>query len=264
LALSLALPLGGQAGEERWLFLPKEPAFRKLIGDPREPQNAVVIQTSQDRFEGAVGLTFEFLQWVPGDGTRWGWGLLGGSFIELDAPGGNVYPERVSDWHLGTYFSQSSGPFSHRLEYLHVSSHLGDYLFYSRLRFIYTRESFRFTSSWSHSDRMRVYGGIGYWGHIDPEDRPFFLHSGLELHTGAFPFLFGTFGRGYFTYDLKVKDEAGGTVNQAFQWGFQWKFSKDASEALRLALLHYSGNAEYGQFYRERNDHWGLAVFLDP
>jgi len=257
-----SLPVPGATGE--WSFLPKEPTFRALIGDPREPKKAIIAQTNQDRFEGAIGLTYEFLQWVPGDGTRWGWGLLGCSFIELDAPGGNVYPERVSDWHVGTYFSQSSGDFSHRFEYLHVSSHLGDYLFHYQLRFVYTRESFRWTTSWVPSDRVRLYGGMGYWGHIDPEDRPFYMHFGTELYTGSFGFLAGTSARGYFTYDLKVKDEAGGAVNHALQWGLQWKFRQDSPEALRLGLLYYDGNSEYGQFYQARDAHWGLAVFLDP
>lgn len=257
-------PASVLAQEERFQFLPKYPAFQKLIGDPREAQCAIVAQTDHDQFDASIGLAYEFLQWLPKDGSKWGWGILGASFIQLDAIGGNVYPERISDWHLGMYFSQSSGDLSHRLEYLHVSSHLGDEFFNVIPRFIYTRESFRFTSSWKPADRIRLYGGLGYWGHIDPEDKPFFIHLGSELYTGSFDFLAGTVGRGYFTYDMKLKDEAGGIVNQTFQWGLQWKWKENSSEAIRLALLYYNGNYEYGQFGQFKDDHWGLGVFLDP
>lgn len=258
------LPLSALAGEEQLLFLPVEPVFNQLIGDPREPQDALIANLSYPRFEGAIGPTLEFLQWRPADDSRWGWGIEGASFIELDSLGHFVYPERVSDWYLGMYFSESSGDFSHRFEYLHVSSHLGDELFDSVQRIIYTRESFRWTSSFQPSDTLRLYAGVGYYPHIAPVEKPFFMHGGAELYSPYFDFLFGTVGRGCFTYDLKVKDEAGGVVNQNFEWGIQWKWKKESHEAIRLALSYYNGNSEYGQFYQSNDNHWGAGIYFDP
>jgi len=245
-------------------FLPPQPVFDRLIGDPREPQTALMANLSFPRFEGSVGPQLEFLQWRPLDGSRWGWGIQGASFIELDSLGHFVYPERVSDWYLGMYFSESSGSFSHRFEYTHVSSHLGDELFDELQRFIYTRESFRWTTSFKPSDSFRLYAGLGYYPHIAPQEKPFFMHGGLELYTGNFGFLLGTVGRGYFTYDLKIKDEAGGVVNQNFQWGFQWKAQKENSQSIRIALSYYNGNSEYGQFYQNEDHHWGAGIYFDP
>lgn len=252
------------AGTGDWSFLPAEPLFEPLIGDLREPHEGLVAQTNQTRYEGAIGETIEILQWHPGDGTHWGWGISGASYIELDSVGNFVYPERISDWYLGTYFSQSSGALSHRLEYLHVSSHLGDELFSEVQRFVYTRESFRFTTSYEPDPSFRLYGGVGYYPHMAPEDNRFFAHAGTEIYSGFFPMPGGTSGRGYFTYDAKWKGEAGGVLDQTFEAGVQWKWKKDSHQAVRLAVLYYNGNSEYGQFYRQSDNHWGLGAFFDP
>jgi len=276
----MAFPRLVGAGEEKLVFLPPEPAFEKLIADPTEPHDSIQIQSGAVPYEGNIGSAIELLQWRPAGGSRWGFGILGGAAIGLgtaDATtypkrvvydGGvlnyNIFPEKASDWRLGVYFSQSSGALSHRLEYLHVSSHLGDELFDYVPRFIYTRESFRYTLSFQPSENARLYAGAGYWGHIDPAEKPFFLHAGAELFTDAFDFLFSTSGRGYLGYDLKVKDEAGGVVNQSLQLGLQWKWKKENRPAVRLALLVFDGNSEFGQFYRQKDGHWGFGIYFDP
>lgn len=252
------------AGEDQLLFLPTQPVFNQIIGDPREPQNYLIANLSYPRFEGAIGPTLEFLQWRPSDGSRWGWGIMGASFIELDSLGNFVYPERVSDWYLGMYFSESSGDFSHRFEYMHVSSHLGDELFNFIPRIIYTRESFRWTTSWKPSESFRLYAGVGYYPHIAPAEPPLFAHAGLEFYSDYFGFLLGSVGRAYFTYDVKAKEEEGGVVNQNFQWGIQWKWKKETHQALRVALSYYNGNSEYGQFYESNDNHWGIGIYFDP
>ena len=268
------------AGEERLVFLPQAPAFEKLIADPREPHDGIQIQSGANPYEGSIGSAIELLQWRPADESRWGFGILGAAYIGLGTADAysypkrvvsdngylvyNVFPERVSDWQLGVYFSQSSGIFSQRLEYVHFSSHLGDELFDYVPRFIYTRESFRYTASVQFSENFRLYAGAGYWGHIDPVEKPFFLHLGEELYTNSFNFIFNTRGRGYFGYDLKIKDEAGGVVNQDFQIGLQWKWKKESREAVRLAVLYYNGNSEFGQFYLQKDEHWGFGIYFDP
>ncbi len=251
---------------ESWNFLPFEPLFHPLIGDLREPHDGIIAQLDQNRYEGAIGQTIELLQWHPDDNSHWGWGIEGATYIELDSLGAAVYPERVSDWYLGTYFSERTGDFSHRLEFVHVSSHLGDEFFDSVPRIIYSRESLRFTSSYYFSESFRLYAGLGYWTHMSPDsnDSRIFAHLGGELYTHFFPFIGGTVGRGYFTYDVKVKGEAGGVVNQTFEAGLQWKFNQGNSQSIRMALLYYNGNSEYGQFYTQSEDYWGLGIFFDP
>jgi hypothetical protein len=262
--LSVTMP--DLSAAETWDFLPAEPLFNPLIGDLREPHDNLSAQTNQSRFEGAVGQGIELLQWSPDEAARWGWGLEGASYIELDSIGNSMFPERVSDWQFGTYFSMKSDDLSFRLQYLHVSSHLGDELFYTIPRIIYSRESLRLTCSYDFSGSFRLYGGLGYWTHLslNPDDPRIFGHAGLELYTSFFPFIVGTSGRGYFSYDLQVLGEAGGVIDQTFQVGLQWKWKKDSHQSIRMALLYYSGNSQYGQFYEMNDSHWGLGIFFDP
>ncbi len=269
-----------RAQENTWEFLPAVPVFEPLLGDPREGSNGVNLRTGKINFEGAVGSTLEFLQWRPDKVERWGWGIMGSGFVGLDSVNysdypnravtvnGNLvydeFPEMVNDWYFGMYFSESSGNFSNRLEYIHVSSHLGDELFDYVPRFIYTRESFRFTSSYQPSDQFRLYAGLGDYPHMAPDDKRLFVHAGTEIYTGFSTFVWATTGRGYFTYDVKVKQEAGGVVNQEFQLGFQWKWKRDSRAAIRSGILYYNGNSEYGQFYLQNDNHWGFFVYFDP
>jgi hypothetical protein len=262
LVVMMLLPLQAKA-QESWVFLPSDYVFHPLIIDPREPHSAVMAYGTWDRFEGAIGDTIEFVQWKPGDGSRWAWGIAGASDIQLASLGDGVFPEIVSDWYLGTYFSESFGQFSNRLEYMHVSSHLGDSLFETEQRLIYSRETFKFTTSFDPSDQFRLYGGVGYSGHIMPADRPFYVHAGTELYSDYWP-VSNTSMRGYFGYDVKFLEEAGGVTDQNFELGIQWKAHPEDHRDLRIAVSYYNGNSQYGQFYRQSDNHWGWAVYFDP
>jgi hypothetical protein len=275
LTLLCQLPLGLWAQEDRLLFLPGESVFNHLIGDPREFQSSLIAELTQERFDGSIAATPEFLQWIQSNGTKWGWGIEGDTFIQVESPGyghysltdSNYYlvlPERVSDWYLGTYFSESYGDFSNRLEFLHVSSQLGDGFFDSTKSFPYLQESFRFTASYQATDRIRFYMGTGYYTEAIPEEAPCFIQMGTELYTSSFDMMLATTGRGYFTYDLQASQSLGGVFNQNFAVGFQWKWKKETHQAIRLALIYYNGNNDFGQFYRQNDNHWALGLFFDP
>jgi hypothetical protein len=268
-------PLSAIAQDDRLLFLPPYPVFERLIGDPREPQSYLAAQLNRSRFDGSIAAPIEFLQWTSNDAAKWGWGIETDTFIEVESPGYGpysltsldyflIFPARVSDWYLGSYFSETSGDFSNRLEYLHVSSQLGDGFFSSIQGFVYTRESLRFTTSFRPSDHFRFYAGVGYYTRLIPEGPPFFAHTGAEFYGPHFDFIFGTRGCGYFTYDLQVSQDLGGVLSQNFSVGFQWKWKNETHQAIRLAILYYDGQGEYGQFYRQNDDHWSLGLFFDP
>ncbi|HVM32500.1 MAG TPA: DUF1207 domain-containing protein, partial [bacterium] len=242
---------------------PSQMVFKPLLADPREIHSSVSSNGAWDTYEGDIGDIIELLQWRPADGTLWAWGIEGASDIELNGLGNGVFPERVSDWYLGTYFSQSQGDVSHRLEYLHVSSHLGDSLFNVEPRVIFTRESFRWTTAWQVDHQWRLYWGLGYYPHMAPDDKRYYFHWGGELFTQDWP-LKGTVVRGYLGYDGKWLGEAGGVLDQNFELGVQWKPHSDSSRAVRVAVSYYSGNSLFGQFYTRPDSHWVWGVYFDP
>jgi hypothetical protein len=280
LVLALAPFPGLFAQEEKLVFLPDDLVYQPLIGDPREPHYSITLRSGGNPYEGAIGSFIELLQWRPRDESRWSWGILGAGYIGLGTADSSQYParqervgdilyydsfpEHVSDWYLGTYFAESLGAFSNRLEYTHVSSHLGDELFGYVDPFIYTQESLRLTSSFRPDPGVRLYAGAGYFTHVAPADNRLFFHGGAELYLPYWRFIGGTAVRGYFTYDLKVGGEDWTTVDQSFQLGFQWKGKAENSRALRAALVGYLGDSQYGQFYLQQDNYWGVGFYFDP
>jgi hypothetical protein len=265
------------ASADRWDFLPVEPLFNPLIGDIREPQYAIVAQPDSNHYDASIGQALDLIQWQSDETTKWAWGLEGDCFLELDSLGGAIFPLRVSDWYLGTYFTEKSGNWSNRLEFEHVSSHLGDELFYGTVSsagvttypvqpIIYSRESLRLTSSYYFSDQFRIYGGPCFWTHLspDPDDPRLFFHAGFEFYSDYFRLVSVAHIRGYLTYDVKVLGEAGGVIDQTLQLGIQWRWKRDSHQSIRTAFLFYTGNNPYGQFYNQPDTYWGAAIFFDP
>lgn len=261
LFLAFAL-LGAAQAQENWSFLPTSPLFEPLIADPREPNTAIIAYTNQSRYEGSVGTAFELVRYDALDQSHWGWGIFGAGYILLNEDGA-TFPMQASDWHAGMYLSESSGAFSHRFEFEHQSSHLGDALEGSQEPIIYNGENFNFTTSFKLSEDLRVYGGMGVWDDLFPEDNAFFASLGTEVYSAPLDFL-GTRLQGYGTCHLKWKAQAGGVFNKTLQLGFQWKFRKEESRAIRLALVYFNGNSEYGQFYLQKDEHLGIGVYFDP
>ena len=261
-----------QSSSDSWTFLPSETLFAPLIGDPREPHTSLTVEpdptfnvpgfTHQNLYEGAVGTQVELLRYSPADGTQWGWGLFGAGFILLGQEGA-TFPMLAGDWIAGTYVSESYGAFSSRLEFEHQSAHLGDALENLQPPIFYSRENFNFTESFYPSSQLRLYAGLGFWENIAPVDKLGFGSLGAEIYSDPLWFL-GTNLRAYGTYHLKLKQEAGGVANNSVQVGLQWKAKGDNTTAIRAALIYYNGNTEFGQFYLQHDEYWGLAVYFDP
>jgi hypothetical protein len=72
-----------------------------------------------------------------------------------------------------------------------------------------------------------------------------------------------TFLRAYITGDFQWKGETQ-SLNQAYQLGFQWKPNKEGYRDMRLALLYYNGHSDFGQFYQDLDEHWGIGLYFDP
>ena len=251
-----------QTQKDSWTALPAEPLFAPLIGDPREPHTSLTAYTDKNQFEGAVGTTVELVRYKPLDGTEWGWGLFGAGYILLDEMGA-TFPMQAGDWIAGTYVSEASAPFSFRLEFEHESAHLGDALQGIQTPIFYSRENFNLTASYDAASWLRFYGNTGFWENIAPPDKLFFASLGTEIYSPSINFL-GAALRGYGTYNLKHKEEAGGVNNQTVQVGIQLKAHEGDRASVRLALVYYNGNTEFGQLYLQHDEHWGTAVYFDP
>lgn len=256
------------AGPADWSFLPASTVFKPLIGNPREPIMGLVGYLDQTRYEGQVASTLEVVRYSPDDDVQFGWGLFAAGYILLDQDG-STFPMRDGDFYIGTYFSGNFGDFSARLEGLHESTHLGDSLegqqqplFYNQY-VNYSRENVNGTLSFQPSEFLRIYASAGIWDFplIIASPDPFFASFGTELYTPSWPIDRSSM-RGYATAHFEWDGDVG-VWDEEFQLGIQWKSFKDGARDIRMAVLYYTGDSQFGQFYNTPDNHWALATFFD-
>jgi hypothetical protein len=261
------------AGPADWSFLPASTVFKPLIGDPREPIMGIVAYLNQLNYEGQIGGTLELVRYSPQDDTQYGWGLFALGDILLGEDGA-TFPMLDGDFYIGTYFSGSFGDFSVRLEVLHESTHLGDSyqgsqqvpLFFSGSAPgapTYTRENGNFTLSFQSSDFFRVYAGAGCWDQdlIEDVSDPIFAALGTEVYSPFWNIDHSSM-RGYLTSSLQWKGDQN-IWDLELQLGVQWKALQNSGRALRIAILYYTGDSQFGQFYNMSDTHLALATFFD-
>ncbi len=256
---SFLIPNSSFAADSSTSFLPAEPLFKSLLADPREPRAALTRTLGKRQWEGAIGRTIELTQW--GRGVRKAWGITGAAYAWLDQRG-TSFPLRDSDWWFGTYLARKAGVASQKLEYTHVSSHLGDALFNQQGRIVYSREMFRLLLSAERKADRRFYLGAGYWIKTIPREKPWFFQVGMSNSLG----LGRALGREVSLdtgYDLKYKNEADGTLNSSVILGFRLHELGDVLHGVRLALGYFNGRSEYGQFFREHDRRWTLGLQFD-
>jgi hypothetical protein len=251
--------------DDEWSFLPSSTIFKPLIGDPREPSTAIIAYLDRSRYEGQIGSTAELLRYDPGDRTQWGWGCFGSGYILLDQNGA-TFPMLDGDWYFGTYFSEKSGQFSIRLEGLHSSSHLGDSLqgiqvplYYLPTAVPYSRENVNVTFSIEPSETCRLYTGMGAWDSTAAD--PFFATFGGEFYSSDWSIV-GISMRAYSTLWVQWKGDVG-VWDKEIQLGLQWRTDNGSGRALRTALVFYSGNSQFIQFYDQFDEHLALATYFD-
>lgn len=253
LFLSLALPVLAQAAE--WAYLPVQPLFQPLVADPRESRGAILCSAKGNRLDAVIGKTLPLLR-RQGDEGAVEWGIHAAAFPYLKQKD-LKFPMQENDWWFGTYLS-GGRQVRWRLDYTHVSSHLGDALFQEVQPIVYSREFVRFLAS-LRGPFTRLYVGPGWLVHTLPQVKTFFLQAGAEWTsrplTGA--------GRLYAAWDVKVKREAGGVTNHTLQGG--WQFGDaERGRTMRLGLQYFKGHSENGQFYLAKEDRLSFGVFFDP
>jgi hypothetical protein len=262
------MPIPLWAGSADWSFLPVSSVFKPLIGDPREPITGLVAYLNQLNYEGNVGGTLEMVRYSPPDDTQYGWGLFALGDILLGQDGA-TFPMLDGDFYIGTYFSGSFGNFSVRIEALHESTHLGDSLFTDQLPLFfnktvtYTRENGNFTLSFQPAEFLRVYAGAGMWDQslIEGISDPLFATLGTEIYSPYWSIDHSAM-RGYLTGSLQWKGDQN-VWDTEVQLGLQWKASQTSYRALRIAILYYNGDSQFGQFYNVPDNHVALATFFD-
>jgi len=247
--------LAGTVQAAEWSYLPDQPFFRPLVADPREMRGALLMNLKGNRLDAVIGKTLPLLRRMDDNGNL-EWGIHAAAFPYLKKQD-LKFPMQENDWWFGTYVS-GGGRVAWRLDYTHVSSHLGDALFDEVKPIVYSREFMRLLGS-TRRGPCRFYIGPGALVHSIPRENGLFLQTGLEWKSQRI----GRDGHLYAAWDFKAKQEAGGVANHSLQAGWQWG-DAEKGRTVRFGIAYFHGNSENGLFYRSKEEKWTGGVYFDP
>ncbi|MEP7027870.1 MAG: DUF1207 domain-containing protein [Candidatus Eisenbacteria bacterium] len=254
--LMLGILLVPRAARAAVTWLPGEGGFAPLTADPRTPRFGFDL-IEADRASGFTGRRFPLAR-IDGDGPSstllavdgmlWGW------FARL--PNFN-FPLESVDGSFGIALERMAGPWSARLRYGHLSSHLGDggYDIEAR-RIAYSRESVALVGSYAPGSGLRAYAGPTFMLHGTPRAPAFQFQVGAEATRARA----GRAASPYAAVDLRLKAEVENRVNQSYQAGV--RIGREPGRRVRISVGYEAGMSERGQAW-QRSEHFlraGIAL----
>jgi len=278
LCLITILPRGlhsqNEIQKESVTLFPRQRLFKARIADPTEIQLSARVRFDRGEFIGNIGYSVGLIQWQAGK-MPIQFRIEGNTFLvsKLITPD---FPVQSTDYTIGFPVDFSFNSFSTRVEWAHISSHLGDDFnriddvneaivnygdgkyYFSRPR-KYSREFIElfFSQEISHS---RLYGGAIWAYHItfdnynDYSPTTWSLQAGYEWEAQS-----QKLARPFWAVDFKVR--------QGFQWSPEvnlqagYMIGENLVKRMRVGFEIFSGFSNQGQFSgrRERDVSFLLA-----
>ncbi len=240
--------------------LQSDQIFSPPLADPFEPASLI-------RFGGGnldFGLSLPLTVYTSvGKNSGWQIGFLGGiegRFISLRT---TLYL-KAADFHAGIPVSFRRGKWSARVEFYHVSSHLGgDYENLTGFQpFHYSREALQALVSYDAPHNFRIYGGPTLLVRTYPHVEPWAVQAGTEWLPKRFS---SPRWHSVLADDFQTSGEVYWRTNISITPGVQWTTRQGAPIA-RLTAWFYDGQEPFGELFREREHVVGaqLIFTLEP
>ncbi|MGH9407064.1 MAG: DUF1207 domain-containing protein [Terriglobia bacterium] len=268
LSLVLALALGaaarralaqhGGAQSAPSPDLTSDQIFRPPMADPFEAASRI-------RF-GGISLDFGLalpLAVYTSESKSFDWqlGFLGGITARFGSERTTLYL-KAADFHAGIPFAFRKGSWSGRVQFYHVSSHLGgDYANLTGFQpFHYSREALQGLIAYDAPHHIRLYGGPTLLVRTYPKVGKWTLQAGSEWFPAS-----GKRWRLYLADDFQTRGEVAWQTNVSFEPGVELMM-KSGEPVARIEAWFYSGQAPFGELYRERDHVAGaqLIFTLEP
>ncbi len=220
--------------------------FLPPMADQTEPADRVRYGGGQIDFGLALPLTV-----YTSLGQRSGWqiGFLGGIVAGFGSLRTTLYL-KSADFHAGIPVSFRKGKFSARVQFYHVSSHLGgDYAEISGFQpFHYSREELQGLVAYDLPHHLRIYGGPRVLVRTFPHVGRWTFQAGTEWFPAR---LAGHHWKFYLADDFQTRQEVAWQTNISVEPGIQWTTRKGEPVA-RLEAWFYSGQEPFGELYTQR------------
>lgn len=234
--------------------------FRSPMADPFEPASRI-------RFGGGnldFGLALPLAVYTSESATSaWQVGFLGGITARFGSERTTLYL-KSADFHAGIPLSFRRGKWSARAQFYHVSSHLGgDYENLSGFQpFHYSREALQGLVAYDAPHNLRIYGGPTLLVRTYPRVGRWAIQAGTEWFPHS---LSGRRWHAYLADDFQTRGEVKWQTTISVEPGIQFTTRKGEPVA-RLEAWFYSGQAPFGELYREREREAGAQFIftLEP
>jgi len=240
-------------------------AFRSLVADPRELQLALrsILPVSHKLFgEVAAGAYFSLFTAKLGPDAMFQWSMGGGIWSRFDL----ISTEKdlqVTDYNASMPLDFQYGRWATRILPYHMSSHLGDD-YIKRTGILgekYSFDALKLLQAFEPTPQWRLYAGYQYtirWEHASLGRS--MLQSGLEWTSR--PWASGRVET-FWANDLQNWERVGWNPMVHTQLGMHFRRDAEAAQKLSLYVEYAAGHREHGQFYNQKESHWGLGLKLD-
>jgi hypothetical protein len=240
--------------------LTSDQIFRPPIADPFEPASLI-------RYGGSsldIGLALPFPVYTSeSQGSAWQIGFLGGIIARFGSERTTLYL-KAADFHAGIPFAFRRHKWSGRVQFYHISSHLGaDYESLTGFQpFHYSREALQALAAYDAPHHLRVYGGPTFLVRTYPHIGRWTLQAGTEWFPQALSRPRWHF---YLADDFQTREEVGWRPNISVTPGVQWTTRKGEPIA-RFEGWFYSGQEPFGELFKQRERVAGaqLIFTLEP
>jgi hypothetical protein len=234
--------------------------FRPPIADPFEP--ASLIRYGGKNLDFGLALPLGVYT-SESQNLDWQIGFLGGIVAEFGSEKATLYL-KAADFHAGLPISFRKGKWSARIEFYHISSHLGaDYENLTGFQaFHYSREALQALAAYDAPHHVRIYVGPTLLVRTYPHVGRWTFQAGTEW----FPqFLSSRRWHFYLADDFQTCGEVAWQTNISIAPGVQWTTRKGEPIA-RFEGWFYSGQEPFGELFQQREHVAGaqLIFTLEP
>jgi hypothetical protein len=250
----------------RWSVLPVGLIYHSYLAAPKEPRFASAWLEDEDR--GSMwDATLGFRQGILRRGTLESDRPVG---FQVDIDGAvfarilpaQGYDLMSADFRVGIPITYGGKRFQTKLEFYHLSSHVGDEFTYSHPGVHsnnYTWDGLGWGNSYYLTENLRLYEELDYGYGTGGGAKPLEIQFGVEYSpvwaTGM------RRGSPFLAMNTSLRETVDYSGSFVLQTGWQWRNQNGG--LLRLGMEYYTGMSDQNEFFQQREDKIGLGIWYD-
>ncbi|MCA8983459.1 MAG: DUF1207 domain-containing protein [Planctomycetaceae bacterium] len=258
----------GEAGYT-WTVLPKDLLWQSYLGGPREPrlaQSIVNLKGTGWLWELEAGGRAGLLRYGSAPGQQlegWQLDIWGGAFPRL-----NMKHETeldAVDFKVGVPITYMRGPFQFKLEWYHISAHVGDEFLlrpenagFNRLD--YLRDSIVLGAGYFPTPDWRLYGEVDYAYNTNGGAAPWHFQVGVDYSPCCVTPLLRP--QPFFAVNGHFREEVNYSGGINVVAGMQWR-GTETNHLFRTGLHYYAGQSLQYSFLGDYEEFLGWGMWLD-